>query len=162
MISNWGELPELNEIQKPHNQTRKAQTRKFLFYVLFYVLFLIYLILDFVAFQNELLIRTSSIPKNWFRKSRDHLIFWTIKNLSHGIHGVSYTSSLGGQLYIVKKSIYKSTPTERCSVALVLEYLTKHIKVMRVSKIYENQLWNSPTCQIKRVRQFSKTYWQIK
>ena len=53
----------MNEIQKPHKQTRKAQTRKFLFYVLFYVLFLMYLILDFVAFQNELLIRTSSISK---------------------------------------------------------------------------------------------------
>ena len=49
----------MNEIQKPHKQTRKAQTRKFLFYVLF----LMYLILDFVAFQNELLIRTSSISK---------------------------------------------------------------------------------------------------
>ena len=53
---------------------------------------------------------------------------------------------------VENKSVNKPSPTKRCSVALVLGYLIKHIQVMRVSKRYENQLWNSLTWQIKRVR----------
>ena len=106
MISDWVELPELNEIQKPHKQTRKAQTRKFLFYVLFYVLFLMYLILDFVAFQNELLIRPSSISKkliHWFKTffqiSRICPSWMAPRSVGDNTHGINLARE--GRFFIV-------------------------------------------------------------